>query len=320
MNDIDPQMLKGLVTLLLLHLVAEREDYGYALVVRLREAGFGEMAEGTVYPALARLEQAKRLDAYLVPSDKGPARKYYRLTAAGASNSIALVRLDPPDRPRRRAHSRRHLMTTDYLDAHRPARLDGCAGDRMAVATVFFAYRAPVKGLAAQARTAHYVFRYDIALDLLGIRRFTRRSRTAELRRSIADAAADGGVRAALSRLGDPKGIGARGDREAPHPGVGHGGIFAVVVGLAFQFAIVVGLDVLSRGVEKLAIPDASLKVSTFFLPGVTYDITTDHTGALDVMGTTYNSLYSWSPCSCSWWSPDRGERFRPGALAAHRA
>ena len=84
MNDVDPQMLKGLVTLLLLHLVAEREDYGYALVVRMREAGFGDMAEGTVYPALARLEQAKRLDSYLVPSEKGPARKYYRLTPAGA--------------------------------------------------------------------------------------------------------------------------------------------------------------------------------------------------------------------------------------------
>ena|ERR1035437_4342292 len=84
MNDVDPQMLKGLVTLVLLHLVAEREDYGYALVLRLREAGFGDMAEGTVYPALARLEQAKRLESYLVPSEKGPARKYYRITAAGA--------------------------------------------------------------------------------------------------------------------------------------------------------------------------------------------------------------------------------------------
>jgi PadR family transcriptional regulator PadR len=83
MNDVDPQMLKGLVTLLLLYLVAEREDYGYALVVRLREAGFGEMSEGTVYPALTRLEHAKRLDAYLVPSEKGPARKYYRVTEAG---------------------------------------------------------------------------------------------------------------------------------------------------------------------------------------------------------------------------------------------
>ena len=61
----------------------------------MREAGFGDMAEGTVYPALARLEQAGRLDAYLVPSEKGPARKYYRLTAAGAQNSTAR---SPPGR------------------------------------------------------------------------------------------------------------------------------------------------------------------------------------------------------------------------------
>ena len=83
MNDVDPQMLKGLVTLLLLHLVAEREDYGYALVVRLREAGFGEMAEGTVYPALARCEQAKWVDSRLVASERGPARKYYRISTSG---------------------------------------------------------------------------------------------------------------------------------------------------------------------------------------------------------------------------------------------
>lgn len=84
MNDpVDPQMLKGLVTLFLLHLVARKEDYGYALVVRLREAGFADMQEGTVYPALARLEQAGHVSTYLVPSDKGPARKYYRITPAG---------------------------------------------------------------------------------------------------------------------------------------------------------------------------------------------------------------------------------------------
>lgn len=78
-------MLKGIVTLLLLRLVAQQEDYGYSLVVRMREAGFGDMAEGTVYPALARLEQAGRLATHLVPSDKGPARKYYRITAAGTA-------------------------------------------------------------------------------------------------------------------------------------------------------------------------------------------------------------------------------------------
>ena len=79
----DPQMLKGVLALLLLRLVGDRDDYGYALVVRLREAGFEELTEGSVYPALTRLESAGLLDSRLVRSTSGPARKYYVLTAAG---------------------------------------------------------------------------------------------------------------------------------------------------------------------------------------------------------------------------------------------
>jgi PadR family transcriptional regulator PadR len=41
------------------------------------------VAEGTVYPALARLEREGRISARLVPSSSGPARKYYRLTPTG---------------------------------------------------------------------------------------------------------------------------------------------------------------------------------------------------------------------------------------------
>lgn len=76
-------MLKGVLALLLLRLLAVHEDYGYALVVRLRELGFDELAEGTVYPALTRLEAQGLLEARLVRSSSGPARKYYRPTAAG---------------------------------------------------------------------------------------------------------------------------------------------------------------------------------------------------------------------------------------------
>ncbi len=76
-------MLKGLVSLLLLALLDEGEDYGYSLVVRLRDGGLEEVAEGTVYPALARLEQGGWLSTHLVPSQRGPARKYYKITAAG---------------------------------------------------------------------------------------------------------------------------------------------------------------------------------------------------------------------------------------------
>ena len=83
MSTTDPQMLKGLITLLLLWLVREREDYGYALVVRLHEAGLTDIAEGTVYPALARCERSGWVEAHYVRSERGPARKYYRLTTAG---------------------------------------------------------------------------------------------------------------------------------------------------------------------------------------------------------------------------------------------
>ena len=76
-------MLKGVLGLLLLRLLAAREDYGYSLVVRLQEQGFDGLAEGTVYPALTRLESQGLLDARLVRSSSGPARKYYRLTGAG---------------------------------------------------------------------------------------------------------------------------------------------------------------------------------------------------------------------------------------------
>jgi PadR family transcriptional regulator PadR len=76
-------MLKGVLGMLLLRLLAEREDYGYSVVVRLQGAGFGDLAEGTVYPALTRLEAQGLLDARLVRSSSGPARKYYRPTDAG---------------------------------------------------------------------------------------------------------------------------------------------------------------------------------------------------------------------------------------------
>ena len=81
----DPQLLKGVLSLLLLRLVAARESYGYELVGRLRDLGLGGIAEGTVYPALGRLEREGRVAARLIASKSGPARKYYRPTPAGYS-------------------------------------------------------------------------------------------------------------------------------------------------------------------------------------------------------------------------------------------
>ena len=90
-RDIDPQLLKGVLSLLLLHLLAERESYGYEVVQRLNDLGLTDVAAGTVYPALSRLEKERRLTARLVESDEGPARKYYRPTAAGLAALAASI-------------------------------------------------------------------------------------------------------------------------------------------------------------------------------------------------------------------------------------
>jgi PadR family transcriptional regulator, regulatory protein PadR len=79
----DTQVLKGILSMLLLRVLAAHEDYGYSVVVRLRELGFEGLAEGTVYPALTRLEGKGLLASRLVASAAGPARKYYRPTEAG---------------------------------------------------------------------------------------------------------------------------------------------------------------------------------------------------------------------------------------------
>jgi PadR family transcriptional regulator, regulatory protein PadR len=79
----DPQLLKGVLSVLLLRLLAEKESYGYEVVQRLQAAGFADVLEGSVYPALSRLQNEGRVAPRLVPSSSGPARKYYRLTDAG---------------------------------------------------------------------------------------------------------------------------------------------------------------------------------------------------------------------------------------------
>jgi len=81
----DPQVLKGILSMLLLQVLRDREDYGYSVVVRLQDLGFDALAEGTVYPALSRLEAKGLLTSRLEPSPAGPARKYYRPTNSGVT-------------------------------------------------------------------------------------------------------------------------------------------------------------------------------------------------------------------------------------------
>jgi PadR family transcriptional regulator PadR len=77
------EMLKGTLEGIVLATVAAQPAYGYEITARLREQGFSDIVEGTVYALLVRVEQRGFVDVEKVPSEKGPPRKVYSLNASG---------------------------------------------------------------------------------------------------------------------------------------------------------------------------------------------------------------------------------------------
>lgn len=82
----DPsQVLKGVLDTAVLAALRGRRTYGYDLVRQLREMGFEEIADASVYGTLRRLYRAGFLTSEIVESEAGPPRKYYSLNLAGES-------------------------------------------------------------------------------------------------------------------------------------------------------------------------------------------------------------------------------------------
>ena len=77
------EMLKGVLEGIVLALLSGRSAYGYEITAWLRDEGFTDIAEGTVYALLIRIEQRGLVDVVKVPSEKGPPRKMYSLTGPG---------------------------------------------------------------------------------------------------------------------------------------------------------------------------------------------------------------------------------------------
>lgn len=78
------QVRKGVLELVVLLAVRDREQYGYELITVITRALEFEMSEGTVYPLLSRLLKEGLVAARWVESEGTVPRKYYRLTDAGA--------------------------------------------------------------------------------------------------------------------------------------------------------------------------------------------------------------------------------------------
>ena len=79
------EMLKGTLEGIVLAILSVRPAYGYEITARLREQGFSDIAEGTVYALLVRIEHRRLVDAEKVSSEKGPPRRCIRSTP-GAGN------------------------------------------------------------------------------------------------------------------------------------------------------------------------------------------------------------------------------------------
>lgn len=80
-SDVSSQFKKGILELCILTLLTNRDYYGYELVEEISKKV--NIAEGTVYPILRRLNQENYFETYLRESSEGPPRKYYRLTKHG---------------------------------------------------------------------------------------------------------------------------------------------------------------------------------------------------------------------------------------------
>ena len=50
------QLLKGVLEYCVLKLIAQEPTYGYEIVMHLKQVGFSDLSESTLYPLLLRLE------------------------------------------------------------------------------------------------------------------------------------------------------------------------------------------------------------------------------------------------------------------------
>lgn len=80
------EMLKGHLDNILLAVLESGPAHGYAIIeaIRQRSDGRFDLPEGTIYPALHRLELAKLLKSRWHEPPTGRKRRMYELTPAGS--------------------------------------------------------------------------------------------------------------------------------------------------------------------------------------------------------------------------------------------
>ncbi|SED86597.1 PadR family transcriptional regulator [Ruania alba] len=80
------QLLRGVLDVAVLAVVSREDGYGYDVLRRLRASGLTDVGDASVYGTLRRLYASGALTSYVVPSEEGPHRKYYGITAQGRAS------------------------------------------------------------------------------------------------------------------------------------------------------------------------------------------------------------------------------------------
>jgi DNA-binding PadR family transcriptional regulator len=87
------ELLKGNTETLILSLLADEPMYGYQLVREMdhRSSGYFRLKEGTLYPALHRLERDWLVEGTWQESPAGQSRRYYHITSAGRDKLASMI-------------------------------------------------------------------------------------------------------------------------------------------------------------------------------------------------------------------------------------
>ena len=83
------QLKKGVIELLVLALLTQKDQYGYEIVETISR--YIEMSEGSIYPLLKRLQKEEFVDTYWKESTSGPPRKYYKITEGGKRTYVEML-------------------------------------------------------------------------------------------------------------------------------------------------------------------------------------------------------------------------------------
>ena len=87
------ELLKGSTETLLLSILADEAMYGYQLAKEMgtRSSGYFRFKEGTLYPALHRLERDGLVEGIWGTSHNGQNRRYYHITDRGRARLESML-------------------------------------------------------------------------------------------------------------------------------------------------------------------------------------------------------------------------------------